>query len=243
LGLSSESALRIVTFGDLGAGVWGVCWGLGDQAFAVHSQAASAPAVLGTGDETGAWTIGADGLELRVFPLGQIVPNELLDGFDQLGRISGEASVDGGAIKVDGLCRRSLRGAGLDGAQSIRDVSCWFEPDRGLALTAVRPRKSKGHDRDRVAAAVLDVEAEHEVIDPRLSTTYTGDGRPARAGLELWLTEEEEGEQQYPVRAAGELAGAGTDCSGAGLEVLAEPFRWHSRGADGAGVYLLMRPR
>lgn len=239
---ATPPALRIVTFGNLDTGVWGAVWSAEHTGLALHAGevAMSGPASLTATSEE--WTVSADGVELTVSPLGQSVPNDTFDGFDQLARVTGTA----GGNDFAGICRRGSRGAiELGGSESVRDISCWFEPDRGLALTAVRSRKSKGHDRDLVAAAVLDLEAEHAVADPRLSTTYSGEGRPARAGLELWLdAETEEGEQQqYPTRAAGERAGAGVVGSLDGLEVLADPFRWHSRGADGTGVYLLIRPR
>jgi hypothetical protein len=239
---ATSPALRIVTFGNLDTGVWGAVCSAEQTAIALRSGDVemTGPATLTAASEE--WTVSAEGLELTVSPLGESVPNAAFDGFDQLARVTGTA----GANEVTGICRRGSRGAiELGGSESVRDVSCWFEPDRGLALTAVRPRKSKGHDRDLVAAAVLDLEAEHTVADPRLSTTYSGEGQPARAGLELWLSEEseEDEQQQYPTRAAGERAGPGLVASLDGLEVLADPFRWHSRGADGTGVYLLLRPR
>jgi hypothetical protein len=238
---NDASALTIVAFGDLDAGLWGVVWGTQATAFALRAADTElgGPATIeATGD---VWSISADDLRLTVSPVGEVVVNETLGGFDQLCRVTGTVGTD---VSVEGLGRRGSRNqVELDAVQSIRDVSCWFAPDRGLALTAVRPRKTRGHDQDLLAAAILDLEAEHPVAEPRLSTTYALDGRPARAGLELWLQGDEESEQQYPTRAAGELAGEGVRSTADGLEVLAEPFRWHSRGADGTGVYLLMRPR
>jgi len=244
---TAASALRIVTFGDLDTGIWGATWASSDAALALRAggSALTAPATIETGDEGEDWTLRADGVELTVSPEAEPVSSEVLGGFDQLGRLSGHATLsDGNTVTIEALCRRGIRDALRPGAaDSIRDVSCWFEPDRGLALTAVRPRKTKGHDRDLIAAAVLDVEGAHPIAEPRLSTTYTEDGRPARAGLELWRAEDENGEQSYPTRAAGEVAGPGLVTAAEGMEVQAEPFRWHSRGAEGTGVYLLVRPR
>lgn len=242
---TTQSALQIVTFGDLDGGPWGAVWSAPAPAFALGSDQArlTGAATVDSSDETGEWRISGDGLELAVSPLGEIVRNQALDGFDQLGRISGHVTLAGAEINIEGLCRRGSRGAVEIGAtESVRDVSSWFEPDQGLALTAVRPRKARGHDRDLVVAAVLDLEDAREVSDPRLSTTYSGDGLPARAGLELWLDDDEDA-TQYPRRAAGEAASAGVTNVGEDVEVLTEPFRWHSRGLEGAGIYLLMRPR
>ena len=80
------------------------------------------------------------------------------------------------------------------------------------------------------------------VEDPRLSTTYGDDGWPARAGLELWLAGSDS-DERYPHRASGEATGARAQALAGDLEVRAEPFRWHSRGREGAGMYFLARRR
>jgi hypothetical protein len=127
--------------------------------------------------------------------------------------------------------------------ESIRAVSTWFEPDEAIALTAFRPRKTKSHDGDLIAAAVIGPESSTAVEDPRLSTTYEAEGWPLRAGLELWLPSPEASEQQYPRRASGEAAGTRAHAQIATLELRVEPFHWHSRGRDGAGMYILARRR
>ena len=119
-------------------------------------------------------------------------------------------------------------------------MSIWFAVDDGLAMTAARRRKAKGHDRDLTVAAILEAAGGPAVEEPRLSTTYDADGAPARMGLELWLPEEN-GEQPYPRRAAGEAAGVAASATGDGAELTARPLRCHSRGNDGTGVYLLLR--
>ena len=121
-------------------------------------------------------------------------------------------------------------------------MSTWFEPDEGLALMAFRARKAKSHDGDVVTAAVLGPERAAPVEDPRLTTTYDAGGWPIRAGLELWLAGEGE-EEQFPRRASGEAAGARAQSAAGELDLRAEPFRWHSRGRDGAGIYILARRR
>jgi hypothetical protein len=163
-------------------------------------------------------------------------------GFDQLCRVRGRAGIDGTEREIDCLGRRGSHGDGikLEKFDSVRDVSAWFGPVDGLAVVALRPRKARGQDSDLLEVAVLDPEATSPVEDPRMSTTYTSAGQPLRAGFELWLAGEEE-DSQYPRRAAGEAAGPGASARCGGLHVLAQPFRWHSRGRDGAGLYLLAR--
>ena len=145
---------------------------------------------------------------------------------------------------VDCLGQRTSRFGGFDlgKLESVRAVSTWFEPDEGFALMAFRGRRAKHHDSDVITAAVLGPETSAPVEDPRLSTTYDAGGWPVRAGLELWLTAENE-EEQYPRRAAGEATGARMQTAAGELDLRAEPFRWHSRGREGAGMYLLARRR
>ena len=105
---------------------------------------------------------------------------------------------------------------------------------------AFRGRKAKSHEGDVVTATVLGPEPSAPVDDPRLSTTYEAGGWPVRAGLELWLGGDGD-EEQFPRRAAGEAAGARAQAAAGGLDIRAEPFRWHSRGREGAGLYMLAR--
>lgn len=238
--------LLIVTFGDPGGELWGaalsspraeILIGHGDDRL-------TGAALLDGGDADQDWRISGAGVELVAAATGESVPSTAPEGFDQLGRVRGAISIGGGELQVDCVCRRALRtSVDLAEVESVRDVSSWFESGDALALTSVRPSKAGGHDRDLVVAAVLDAGAEQAVADPRLSSAYHDDGRPLRAGLELWLSDEEDEEQQYPRRAAGEASGPGIDADDERYGVLATPFRWHSRGSDGAGVYLLVRRR
>jgi hypothetical protein len=247
------SALRTLAFGELEpTGAWGAAW--------ADASDGAALAALGSGSEWTAlldarlsggeageeWRLDAGGTELTIAPVGEAVAvpatDEGIEGWEQLCRVSGRFQGDGAGSAVECLGLRTgwLGGVDLERFESIRSVSAWFEPGEALALTAFRPRKAKGHDRDLLAAAVIAPDGSAPVEDPRLSTTYAGDGWPARAGLELWLAGEEP-EQQYPQRASGEATGARAQALGDALQMRAEPFRWHSRGREGAGMYLLAR--
>jgi hypothetical protein len=173
-----------------------------------------------------------------------------LDGFDQLCRAGGRVTLAGAEVEVAAPGWRGARDGRLelDRIESFRQVAAWFGPDEGLALVALRPRGARGQDADLVAASVLESPPARRVEDPRLSTTYSATGLPARAGLELWFEEPQgddpqadEEHERFPRRAAGEAISAGIEWTAPGFALHAAPLRWHSRGQDGAGVYLLGR--
>jgi hypothetical protein len=240
----TSPAHRTVMFGDVEAGRWGVAWSSGGHPpvlvlGADGRTAALAGALHGTSSNE-EWRIDGDGIELVAFPAGEPVDGAGdAAGFDQLCRIEGRFELQGAEQSVISHGVRTTRASSADAFDSMRQVAAWFEPADGLALTALRPAGSKGHDADVVSAAVLDAESSGPVEDPRLSTTYAGDGWASRAGLELWLGGEEE--QQILRRAAGEAIGARGSARTGDLELQAELFRWHSGGRDGTGVYLLTR--
>lgn len=245
--------LRTLAFGDLDGPIWGAAWICGEDL--------PAPATLGGGDRTfvagvalsetadgGDWRLEGDHAALVAAPAGEAVgvgPSEdQIDAEVQLCRVTGRFTLDGTEHAVDCLGLRTTRSGAVDvdRLESIRAVSTWFEPDEGFALIAVRGRKAKAHDADVITAAVLGPEHSAAVAEPRLSTTYSVQGWPIRAGLELWVEGEDEG-KQYPRRASGEATGARGQAASGPLDVRAERFRWHSRGRDGVGVYFLAHRR
>lgn len=245
-------SLRTISFGDLQTGVWGAAWG---SVLAVgvvgDGETVLSPVTIEGGDENGDWRISSDDAELAVAPAGEAAiagatsPGQ--PGFDQLCRVRGRFLLAGSERRVDCLGHRASRDQyELGRFESLRDVSAWFEPDEGVALTSMRPSRAAGHADDVVMAAVFEPGGATRVTDPRLSTTYTAAGIPARFSLELWLgheDDEDDQEQQYPRRAAGEAVGAHADASGDTFELHAELLRCHTRGREGTGVYLLARPR
>ena len=253
---AAATALGTLAFGDADGTAWGAVWISGGttagDSLVILGRANGRMSVgtlrLGAGPENGEWGIG-DGL--MVSPIGEAVPvhdaESVVEGYDQLCRVSGQWASDGADLDVDCLGVQSWFAQPVDLARfdSIRAVSSWFEPGDGLTLTAFRTRKAKAHDADVIAAAVIGPDRTTAAEDPRLSTTYEAEGWPIRAGLELWLPAEESADQQYPRRAAasGEATGARAEGAVGELTVRAEPFRWHSRGRDGAGMYILARRR
>lgn len=243
-----RAPLRTLSFGDLDAGVWGVVWGDAEARIAVGAADASAalpsaPASIdgwGAGEE---WKISGDGIELTVSPETEAADSPTLAGFDQLCRVHGRAVLNGATYELDAPGRRGSRpDVDLRQFDSVRDLCAWFAPGDGLALTSLRPRGAKGHDRDLVTACVFEPAGPLVVADPRLSTTYTVDGHPTRVGLELWLDDQDSGEQ-YPRRAGCEPLGASAAWTLTAIALEARLMRCRSRGENGVGVYVLARGR
>lgn len=242
----TDGHLRSVAFGSLDGGLWGAAWSARGLIAVLGAPVPGfARAIAGAaldGSDTDEWRFTGEGVDLSVTPLGEAVRIGDADGFEQLCRVSGSATFGGEQQDVSCLGRRAERsGVELGELDSVRDVAAWFEPDDGIGLIALRPRRSRGHERDSISAAVLDSAGAAPVADPRLSTTYDEHGVPMRAGLELWMDGDEAA--QYPRRAAGESVGSGADLELDGIPVRAELLRWHSRGRKGAGVYLLAHGR
>lgn len=248
------SATRAFGFGHPEQGLWGVAWtpaadGEVSLALGGPSLAAVLSATLAGAHEDEDWRLEGEGIELALTASGVPATHAGAAGFDQLCGASGSLIVDGSEHKVDAVGWRGVRNGQLelDRIESFRLLAAWFDPDDGLALTALRPGGARGQDADLVTASVLEPPPTRPVAEPRLSTTYTRDGLPARAGLELWFEEpaddEPDGDERehFPRRAAGEAISAGLDWRVDGFAVHAAPFRWHSRGRDGAGFYLLGR--
>jgi hypothetical protein len=244
----AATPLRTLAFGDLRAGVWGCAWGDAAPLLALGKPERGAPLpgaqamIAGSGPDED-WTVNAEGVELVASPETEAGASSAIAGFDQLCRVHGSAMIDGARSEFDVPGRRSSRlGVDLRQFESVRDMSAWFAPRDGIALTSLRPRGAKGHDRDVIAAAVFEPTGPVAVAEPRLSTTYAADGHPTRVGLELWLEREESGEQ-YPRRAAAEPLGAAAAWAQPALELEAYFLRCLSRGAEGLGVYVLGRTR
>ncbi len=245
----TSKLLRTVTFAGTPGGVWGAACDCGGAFMAVGEGPTTlvvpaAGAELRGASSAEPWTLSGPDVELTIEPIGDAVASETPEGFEQLCRVHARIAAEDAERVVESLGRRcALAGVDVGDLDSVRDVSAYFEPAVGIALTALRPRRRRGgHDRDVMLAAVLEEGAGHAVVDPRLSTTYTAGGDPWRVGVELWLSGEDE-ETEYPVRASGEADGTAARETIDGVELYAGPLRWHSRGRLGGGVYLLMRAR
>jgi hypothetical protein len=185
----------------------------------------------------GEWHVVAPGAELTIAPASSqgVVSGAqgAAEGFEQAARCDG--TLDGTPVSMPG--RRGERGSIAD-AESVRDLAAWFDDGGVVAVTALRPRKAKGHDQDAVHTAVLEPDGFGPVVEPRVSTVYTAEGRIRRAALELWSEDEE----APALRLAAEATGRGGRVAAGGWELVVDWLVAHRRGQDGAGVYVIARP-
>jgi len=239
--------LRTLTFGDVQGGVWGavvsapaplVAFGAGADAIA---SSGPVEAVWDAGDR--GWRLTGDGFDLHVASDGEEVTPEAADdgeavsGFQELCRVQGTITVGGSQRQLDCVGTRCvIDGVDSGSLGSARTVAGWFGDDEAFMLLSLRAQEDIGQESDLVAATLFDPEGWIPVDDPRLSTTYTEGGVPTRTSLELWIGE---GENEFPRRAAGEASGAGAVLQSDGRQLQVVPLRCHSRGREGAGVYVL----
>jgi hypothetical protein len=198
-----------------------------------------------------AWTATYDGeeagFELRFEALGP--PAELgegaiaesaadLHGYEQLCRVTGRARHGGRRWELDCLGQRGHQWGAPDWDRIAlaRTVALWREDGEGVALAAVRPDGAAGHEAELVSAALLGPHAATPIGDARLSTTLDAGGRQRRAGLELWVADED----PMPSRAAGEAV-CGTTLDLGRLRLDCAFFQWRMDGRAGVGRYDVLR--
>ena len=168
-------------------------------------------------------------------PVSQIGGTE---GYEQLCSVTGTVTAGGRERSVRCLGQRGHLWGTPDWSriELARTLSAWMGADRAVTLTAVRPAKAKHHDEEAVAGFVIAGGEPLEIFDPRLSTTYDGELRQRRAGLELWMNEE----GGYARRAAGEVL-CGTTIDLGELRLDSAFFRWRMEGREGTGRYDVLR--
>ena len=184
------------------------------------------------------WDGEATGFELQLSAACAPAERSVgLEGYEQLVRVEGTVRAGDETAAVSGVGQRGHTWGVVewDGLALVRGVSAWLG-DGGIVLESARPEKASGHDAEKVWAALVTEGEPVPVDDPRLSTTYDGDGHQRRAGLELWMTEED----SYPVRAAGEaICGSSLELGSLTLDLAF--FRWRAEGTEGVGRYDVLR--
>jgi hypothetical protein len=157
-----------------------------------------------------------------------------MEGYEQLCRVTGTL----GGRRLDGVGQRghSWGNPDWDKIAMTRAVGAWFEDGTGAVLSAVRPVKASSHADEELWAAAFDGTRFLSVEEPRLSTTMDADGRQVRAGLELWVSADDD----YPTRGVGEVVTGSTLELGA-LRLDVAFFAWHIEGRAAIGRYDVIR--
>ncbi len=197
---------------------WAVTYDGDEAGFDLRFEAISAPAAL-------------DGED----PVARVGG---LAGYEQLCSVTGTVRVGGRSIAVRCLGQRGHLWGAPDWSriELARTLSAWMGADRAVTLTAVRPAKAKHHDEEAIAGFLFDGGTPVAIFDPRLSTTYDGELRQRRAGLELWMQEE----GGHALRAAGEVL-CGTTVELGDLRLDSAFFHWRMEGRQGTGRYDVLR--
>jgi hypothetical protein len=165
-----------------------------------------------------------------------------MTGYEQAVRVRGLATVGERRLDVRGLGQRghSWGEPDWERIQVARTVSAWLGEELAVSAVAIRPRKGKEHADELVAATLLQADGDEPtaslVEDPRISTTYDGEGRQRHAGLELWVGKDD----ALPWQLAGEAI-CGTSLDLGRLRLDCAFFRWRGRGREGVGRYDVVR--
>jgi hypothetical protein len=186
---------------------------------------------------------GGAGFELEftaVSPPAELAPEDDaarlggMAGHERLCRVSGTAA--GRPIDCLGQRGRSWGVADWSRIALTRSLAAWLEDGSSLTVAAVRPEGAESHADEATWGALLDAESAVRIAEPRVSTTYDGDGHQRRAGLELWIAEEDD----YPRRGAGQVL-CGSSVELGQLRLDCAFFAWQLDGREGVGRYDMVR--
>ena len=120
-----------------------------------------------------------------------------MEGHEKLCRVRGTAA--GRPIDCLGQRGRSWGTADWSRISLTRSLGAWLDEGPSVVYSAVRPAGAESHADEAHWGALLDADGAVAIDDPRVSTTYDGDGHQRRVGLELWVGEEDD----YPRRGVG----------------------------------------
>jgi hypothetical protein len=172
-------------------------------------------------------------VDLRFEALGaaaELAANGSFRGREQLCRVRG--TVGGQSVDCLGQVGQVREEPDWSGISATRSIAVWLDEGLGVTLSGARPSGARHHAEEDVAAALLLRDGAVPVEEPRLSTTYAGDWRPLRAGLELWVRSDD----PIPQRLAGEAV-CGSSVALGSRRLACSFFRWHMDGRQGVGVY------
>jgi len=157
-----------------------------------------------------------------------------MEGYEQLCRVTGTAA----GRPVDCLGQRGHSWGDPDWTEidRTRSVAAWLEDGSALALGSVRPAGAADHAAEDVWATLLNAQGVLPVDEPRLSTTYDGDGHQRRAGVELWMDDDE----GFAHRGSGHVL-CGSSLELGSLRLDCSFFAWRLDGREGVGRYDVLR--
>jgi hypothetical protein len=234
----------ICGFGDVGAGVGGLAWDLGEPGALLLSdgQAQQATFAIEEGGDVATLAVTAGDVTLEGILTPKAAPVAVAT--DERPSPGAGLTVTACTAEVRSSVRtETLRCFGqisrwtvnpLDGAGTFRYLA--IEAGGGtLLIAAARGEPSaNGHGEERTWAGLLDGEDTMPFEEALISTQYDGGGDPTRFGLELWPEDAERASRAAATRVSGSaLGGVEAGGSWAGL------FRCHTDGAEGLGSYLL----
>jgi hypothetical protein len=182
--------------------------------------------------------LGADpGFELEFEAASAVAELDELGGMaghERVCRVRGTAA--GRPIDCLGQRGRSWGAADWSRIALTRSLGAWLEEGQSVVYSAVRPAGAENHAEEERFGALLDAEGAIAMSDPRVSTTYDGDGHQRRAGLELWVG----GEDDYPRRGGGSVL-CGSSVELGQLRLDCAFFGWTLDGREGVGRYDVLR--
>ena len=167
-------------------------------------------------------------------PPAEFEPLGGMEGHERLCRVRGTAA----GRPIDCLGQRGRSWGTADWSEIVltRSLGAWLDEGPSVVYSAVRPAGAESHAEEAQWGALLDAEGAVPMDDPRLSTTYDGDGHQRRAGLELWVGDEDD----YPRRGAGHvLCGSSVELGQLVLDCAF--FGWTLDGREGVGRYDVLR--
>jgi len=155
-------------------------------------------------------------------------------GEERLCRVSGTAA----GHRIDCLGQRGRTWGVADWSRIAltRSLAAWLDNGTSLTVAAVRPTGAESHADEATWGALLDADGAVDVAEPRISTTYDGDGHQRRAGLELWVSQDDD----YPRRGAGQVL-CGSSVELGQLRLDCSFFVWQVDGREGVGRYDTVR--
>jgi hypothetical protein len=194
----------------------------GDTGFELEARATSSPLDLNEG-QTGAVAEAAG-----------------VDRYEQICTLGGQVRVKGRSISIHCLGRRQHAWGAYDWRRVERWRSIYAASEaRGISVVSTRPAGSAGHgDELRSAQLVTGGEPPLAFEEVRISTVFGSDRLPAKAGLELFMPEDE-----YPKRVTGQALCAATVDDGGEPVQSVSFFRWSLDGEPALGAYETLESR